>query len=88
MKIFALKVKAGCPLIELLCANYDNSKQENHIEIARKYWLVEPNERKAIILVLVYREGKYGSSTYTYSDFQRTYQNPLIAPAFPIVENK
>lgn len=86
MKIFALKVKAGCPLIELLCVNYDNSRHENHIEIARKYWLVEPNDRKAIILV--YGEGEHGSSTYTYSDFQRTYHNPLISPAFPITENK
>lgn len=68
--------------MELLCVNYDNSRQENHIEIARKYWLIEPNKRKAILLV--YGEGEYGMSIYTGGDFQRTYQNPLIEPAHPI----
>jgi len=81
MKILALKVKAGIPLIELLCVNYNNSRQENHIEIARKYWLVEPNKIKAI--VLVFGDGEHGNSIYTASDFQRTYQNPLIEPAHP-----
>lgn len=82
MKIFALKVKAGIPLIELLCSNYNNSINENHIEIARRYWLVEPDKNKAIILV--HNDSQYGSHTYTATDFRLTYHNPLTPSTTPL----
>lgn len=82
MKIVAVKIKAGIPCIELLCVNYNNSIHENHIEIARRYWLVEPNERKAIILI--HNDNEYGNSFYTATDFRNTYHNPLTPSNVPL----
>lgn len=67
MKILGLSLMGGLPIMHMLCVNYDNPRHENHIEIARRYWNVEPNKYKAIILVITDND----MTVYNQDNFRR-----------------
>lgn len=67
MKILGLRCVAGMPILDVLCSNHDNKIHENHIEIARRYWLVEPNKWAAIVLIFTDND----MSVYTATNFMR-----------------
>lgn len=68
MNILGLRCAAGMPILDVLCLHHDNKIHENHIEIARRYWLVEPNKWQAIALIITADH----MAVYTASDFRRT----------------
>lgn len=66
MKILGLRYSMGIPLVEMLCTFYDNKSHENHIEIARRYWKVEPTKYDVILLLLTENH----LNAYTANDFR------------------